>query len=205
MPGLPTHSADHRQKASHRFKKSPIHFRVPCSSDRTSRVLCSKLTEFLSAQWQAIPLSPVYQSVSFPAPLRPHSFPDSSLSTLWYYLLLQLAIILSAPQHIVSLLHNLLDTPPTHVSHGLSLSCCIWIDELLLCWMSGCLTEDTPAAGGTPGDKRWLHVPTTSAWRLAAVSVHVGFCVCVQWEETIDPHQSLSFCNSGAGQVKVTG
>lgn len=218
MPGLPTHNADQRQKASQRFKKSPNHFRVPCSSNQTSSVLCSELTEFLSAQWQAIPLSPVYQSVSLPAPLRPHFLPDSSLSTLWYYLLLQLAIIPSALQHIVSLFHNLLNTPHTSLSWSLSLSCCMWIDELLLCWMSGCLTEDTPAAGGTPGDKCWLHVPTTSAWWSAAVSVRVGFSLCVclmrgdhwsspvtftlqQWSRAGKGHRRVSASSVHTGQI----
>lgn len=99
--------------------------------------------------------------------------------------------------------------PPPHLSCGLSLSlsCCMWIDELLLCWMSGCLTEDTPAAGGTPGDKRWLHVPHLHQHdgRGGWVCVSVSLYVCVWWEETIDSPQSLSLCNSGAGQVKVTG
>lgn len=45
--------------------KSPNHFGIPTISEQTSKVLCSKLTEFLSAQWQAISLSSVYQSVSW--------------------------------------------------------------------------------------------------------------------------------------------
>lgn len=191
-PACPdTHTRTHTKGITEAWKKKKkkkaltiSDFREPGSSDQTSWVLCSELTELLSAQWQAIPLSPVYPSVSF----RPRSPPDSSLSTLWCYLLLQLAIIPSAlQQRIHSLLHNLLGTPTTtvatlpHVPLLVSLSLshprCMWIDELLLCWMSGCLTEDTPAAGGTPGDERWLHVPATSAWWRWSEQVFPYACV----------------------------
>lgn len=42
----------------------------------------SELTEFLSAQWQDIPLSSVYQSVSFPAPLNPYSISELFINCL---------------------------------------------------------------------------------------------------------------------------
>lgn len=176
MPGMYTHSADHRQKVSQRFKKSPHHFRVPSSSDQTSRVLCSELTEFLSAQWQAIPLSPVNQSVSFPAPLHPHSLPDNALSTLWCYLLLQIAIIPSALQRIFSLLHN--HHHPTSLSWcvSLSFSLLLYVDR----WVTALLNVRLSDRGHTgywrmPGDKRWLHVPTTSArWSWQWVCVMRG-------------------------------
>lgn len=114
MLGMPA-TVQTTDRKHHRIKKkSPNHFRIPSSSYQNSTVLCSEL---LSAQWQA--LSPVYHSVSFPACL--HFLPDSSLSTLWCYLLLQLAIIQSALQPIFSLLHNLLESP-TSLSWFLSLS-----------------------------------------------------------------------------------
>lgn len=59
------HTVQTTDRKNHRGStKSPNHFGVPSISEQTSKVLCSELTEFLSAQWQDISLSSVYQSVS---------------------------------------------------------------------------------------------------------------------------------------------
>ena len=141
-----THTHTHTQRASQRLEKKEktkaltiSDFSVPGSSDQTSWVLCSELTELLSAQWQAIPLSPsFYPSVSF----RPRSPPDSSLSTLWCYLLLQLAIIPSALQRrILSLLQNLLDTPTATVVTLPHVSVCLSLTPVVCESMSYCCVE----------------------------------------------------------------
>lgn len=138
----------------------------------------------LSSQWQAFPFTPAYQSVSFLVTLCLHSLPDSSPSTLWCYLLLQPAIIPSAPQHIFSLLHSLLDAALASLSRSLIPSPTLpvhadrWVTAELNVSLSDRGHTDALAAGRTPGDNRWLHVPAASAWRLQRWACIRFLCMC---------------------------
>lgn len=155
----------HKQRASKRFKKRPNHFRVPRSSDQTSRVLCSEITVFLSAQWQAIPLSPVYQSVS-------QLSSDSSPPLSSWLLSINSLMLSIAPTgyHSISPTAYILPPPqppwrPTRLSLSLSLLLYVdrWVTAVLNVRLSDRGHTGAPAAGGMPGDERWLHVPTASA------------------------------------------
>lgn len=138
----------------------------------------------LSTQWQAFPFTPAYQSVSFLVTLCLHSLPDSSPSTLWCYLLLQPAIIPSAPQHIFFLLHSLLDAPLASLSRSLIPSPALpvhedrWVTAELNVSLSDRGHTDALAAGRTPGDNRWLHVPAASAWWLQRWARIRFLCMC---------------------------
>lgn len=154
-----------KDKRHHQDLK-PNHFRVSSSSQYSNKLWVQSWQSFCQPSGR---ISHFHQSISQSAfqHLLPPTLFLSSLSTIWCYLLRQLDIIPSTLPCILSLLHKLLSFSP-FTPLSLSLSGCMWIDDLLLCWMSGCPApeagEDTPASGGTPEDKGWLHVPLTSGW-----------------------------------------